>query len=102
MVDFRQLDRTIHERGRLAIMTLLASRRHWCFADLRDELSMSDGNLITHLRALQKAGFVSSSKESPDGGRPESRYTITPSGQKTFQNYLAVLQDIIRAGQSNS
>ena len=52
MFDFDRLDKLIHEKGRLAIMTLLAARASWPFQDLKGELKMSDGNLITHLRAL--------------------------------------------------
>ena len=58
MLDFDKLDKTIHEKGRLAIMTLLASRTSWPFQDLKSELKMSDGNLVTHLRTLHQAGYV--------------------------------------------
>jgi hypothetical protein len=54
MIDFSHLDRVIHEKGRLSIMSLLAARGSWSFQDLKTQLSMSDGNLITHLRALTK------------------------------------------------
>ncbi len=58
MIDFSKLDKVIHEKGRLSIMTLLASRNEpWPFQDLKGELQMSDGNLITHLRSLVKAGL---------------------------------------------
>ena len=57
MFDFDKLDKLIHERGRLGIMTLLATRPSWSFQDLKSELKMSDGNLITHLRALHDAGL---------------------------------------------
>jgi len=49
MPDFDKLDKAIHEKGRLSIMTLLATRMAWSFQDLKAELNMSDGNLITHL-----------------------------------------------------
>ena len=52
MLDFDKLDKAIHEKGRLAIMTLLATRLRWSFQDLKTELGMSDGNLVTHLRTL--------------------------------------------------
>ena len=59
MIDFSQLDKLIHEKGRLSIMTLLASRTDpWAFQDLKTQLEMSDGNLITHLRTLEKAEFI--------------------------------------------
>ena len=63
MIDFSRLDKLIHEKGRLSILTLLAARTDWTFQDLKSELSMSDGNLITHLRALFKAGYVSETRE---------------------------------------
>jgi DNA-binding HxlR family transcriptional regulator len=52
MIDFDQLDKLIHEKSRLSIMTLLSTRGEWAFQDLKTELGMSDGNLITHLRTL--------------------------------------------------
>ena len=58
MFDFDRLDKLIHEKGRLAIMTLLAARPNWPFQDLKAELKMSDGNLITHLRTLQQATAI--------------------------------------------
>ena len=70
MPDFDKLDKAIHEKGRLAIMTLLASRVNWSFQDLKSELKMSDGNLITHLRTLHKLGFVAVTKEVRD--RPQT------------------------------
>ena len=57
MPDFDKLDKAIHEKGRLAIMTLLATRVSWPFQDIKTELGMSDGNLITHLRTLHKLGL---------------------------------------------
>ena len=94
MIDFSQLDRTIHEKGRLAIMTLLAGRAEWAFQDLKAELGMSDGNLITHLRTLFKAGYVSEIREMKQ--RPQTRYALTDSGREAFDRYLAVLESIVR------
>ena len=94
MIVFSQLDRTIHEKGRLAIMTLLAGRAEWAFQDLKAELGMSDGNLITHLRTLFKAGYVSETREMKQ--RPQTRYALTESGREAFNRYLAVLESIVR------
>ena len=59
MIDFSKLDKVIHEKGRLSIVTLLASRAEpWPFQDLKAELGMSDGNLITHLRTLGVEHFI--------------------------------------------
>lgn len=95
MIDFSQLDRTIHEKGRLSIMTLLASRADsWPFQDLKAQLDMSDGNLITHLRTLEKAGFIRSEKSAGDG-RPQTLYFLTPAGKSAFVAYLGVLEQIL-------
>ncbi len=96
-VDFAKLDRTIHERGRLAIMTLLATRVRWPFSDLKTELKMSDGNLITHLRTLHQAGYVALTKEILE--RPQTSYALTERGRNAFHDYLALLEQIVKAGQ---
>lgn len=99
MIDFSKLDKTIHEKGRLSIMTLLASRVDpWAFQDLKAELEMSDGNLITHLRTLAAAGFVDSEKLTGDG-RPQTLYSLTKAGRKAFEDYLAVLEQILDLGK---
>lgn len=97
MLDFDKLDKAIHEKGRLAIMTLLASRPSWAFRDLKAELKMSDGNLVSHLRTLHKAGLVAVTKEVFD--RPQTSYALTQRGQKAFQDYIAVLEEIVKAGK---
>ena len=99
MIDFSQLDRTIHEKGRLSIMTLLASRvEPWAFQDLKSQLDMSDGNLITHLRTLEKAEFIAGEKVTGDG-RPQTLYTLSSAGKKAFVAYLSVLEQILDLGK---
>lgn len=99
MIDFSKLDKTIHEKGRLGIMTLLASRADpWPFQDLKAELEMSDGNLITHLRILEQAAFICAEKLTGDG-RPQTRYTLTAAGKKAFEDYLAILEQILNLGK---
>jgi predicted ArsR family transcriptional regulator len=99
MIDFSKLDKVIHEKGRLSIMTLLASRaEHWPFQDLKSELAMSDGNLVTHLRTLEKAGYVES--EKIEGiGRPQTCYGVTSAGRTAFTGYLKVLEAIVDASR---
>lgn len=95
MIDFSKLDKVIHEKGRLSIMTLLASRgERWPFQDLKAELQMSDGNLVTHLRTLEKAGYVEAEKVA-GRGRPQTHYELTKAGRKAFQGYLDVLEKIL-------
>ena len=98
MLDFDKLDKAIHEKGRLAIMTLLASRVNWSFQDLKSELRMSDGNLITHLRTLHKLGLVAVTKEVRD--RPQTTYALTTKGRTAFTEYLKVLEEIVKAGKA--
>jgi DNA-binding MarR family transcriptional regulator len=97
MIDFDKLDKTIHEKARLSIMTLLATRPSWTFQDLKAELAMSDGNLVTHLRVLHEAGHVAVTKEVLD--RPQTSYALTTRGRAAFQEYLSVLEQIVKATQ---
>ena len=99
MIDFSQLDKTIHEKGRLSIMTLLAGRGEWAFQDLKAELGMSDGNLITHLRTLGAAGFVKEERDE-SGARPRTTYQLTREGREAFKGYLDVLEAIVRSAKS--
>ena len=105
MIDFSQIDPVIHEKSRLSIITLLAGRATpWAFQELRDELGMSDGNLITHLRSLEQAGYVTARKD-PGPGRPRTAYHLTPTGATAFDAYLKVLALIVampKPGKKNS
>ena len=94
MFDFDKIDKTIHEKGRLSIMTLLATRPSWSFQDLKAELKMSDGNLVTHLRTLHQAGYVAVTKEMLV--RPQTSYALTARGRGAFKEYLAVLEQIVK------
>lgn len=95
MIDFDQIDKTIHEKARLSIMTLLASRGEWAFQDLKAELGMSDGNLITHLRTLTSAGFVEETRDD-SGTRPRTTYQLTPAGSTAFKAYIDLLESIVK------
>lgn len=97
MLDFDKLDKLIHEKARLSIMTLLASRAEWPFQELKAQLNMSDGNLITHLRTLHQAGYVSLTREVLE--RPQTRYALTDKGRRMFQDYLKLLEQIIKTGR---
>ena len=92
---FLQLDRVIHERGRLAIMSMLAASPELSFTELRDTLEMTDGNLTTHMRTLQEAGYVSIAK-SYRNRRPLTTVSLTPAGRRAFANYIALLEQIVQ------
>ena len=98
MFDFQKLDKIIHEKWRLAIMALLASRRSWSFQELKGELKMSDGNLITHMRTLHKQGLVSVTKEFR--GRPQTTYALTSKGRSAFREHINALEEIVKEWKS--
>lgn len=92
---FLQLDRIIHEKGRLAIMSMLAAAPELSFTEMRDALGMTDGNLTTHIRTLQEAGYVSITK-SFQNNRPLTTCSLTPGGKKAFTGYINLLEQIIQ------
>lgn len=92
---FLQLDRVIHERGRLGIMSMLAASAELSFTELRDALEMTDGNLTTHMRTLQEAGYVSIAKTYRNR-RPLTTVSLTPAGRRAFADYVALLERIVR------
>ena len=92
---FLQLDRVIHEKGRLAIMSMLAASPELSFTELRNALSMTDGNLTTHIRTLQEEGFVAVSK-SYANNRPLTTCSLTPGGRQAFASYIDLLEQIVR------
>lgn len=97
MLDFDKLDKVIHEKGRLAIMTVLAARSHWAFQDLKAELGMSDGNLLTHLRTLHKHGYVAFTRQILT--RQQTSYSLTERGRGAFTQYLNLLEEVIKAAR---
>ena len=90
-----QLDRVIHEKGRLAIMSMLAASPELSFTELRETLEMTDGNLTTHIRTLQEAGYVSIAK-SYRNNRRLTTVSMTGAGRKAFADYLALLERIVK------
>ncbi len=92
---FLQLDRVIHEKGRLAIMSMLAASPELSFTELRDALGMTDGNITTHIRTLQEAGYLSVTK-SFQNNRPLTTCALTAAGKKAFTHYIDLLEHIIR------
>jgi DNA-binding MarR family transcriptional regulator len=92
---FLQLDRVIHEHGRLAIMSMLAASPELSFTDLRDSLAMTDGNLTTHVRTLQEAGYVSVAK-SYRNNRRLTTVSLTAAGRQAFVEYVSLLEQIVK------
>ena len=91
---FLNLDRVIHEKGRLAIMSLLAASAELAFTEIRDTLKMTDGNVTAHLRTLHEAGYISVTK-SMEAGRGVTTYALTSTGRKAFNAYVDLLEAIV-------
>lgn len=92
---FLQLDRVIHEKGRMAIMSLLGAASELSFTELRDSLGMTDGNITTHIRTLQQAGYIAVTK-SVHEKRPLTTCSLTPAGRKAFEDYINLLEQIVK------
>ena len=92
---FLQLDRVIHEKGRLAIMSMLAATPELSFTELRDALGMTDGNLTTHLRTLQEEGYLAVAK-SYQNNRPLTTCSLTAAGRKAFKEYVDLLEQVLQ------
>jgi DNA-binding HxlR family transcriptional regulator len=93
---YEGLDRIIHERARLGVLTSLAANpKGLVFADLKRLCGLTDGNLSRHLQVLQEAGVVEVTK-SFSHNRPQTLCRITPEGRRRFLDYLAVLDQVVR------
>jgi len=90
------LDRVIHERARLSVLTSLVSHpKGLVFADLKELCDLTDGNLSRHLQVLQAAKLVEISKGFEDN-RPQTFCRVTASGRKRYLEYLLVLEQVVR------
>src|SRR5262249_46283306 len=92
---YEGLDRVIHERARLSILTSLASQpKGLAFADLKHLCRLTDGNLSRHLRILEEAPLVEIEKGFRDN-RPYTPCRLTPAGRRRFLEYLDVLEKVV-------
>jgi DNA-binding MarR family transcriptional regulator len=90
------LDRVLHEKARLGIMTSLVTRGEGAiFNELKRLCSLTDGNLSRHLDVLQEAGLVEAWRGT-EGGRPQTLYRLTPEGRSRFVAYLEELEQVVR------
>ncbi len=97
---YEGLDRVIHERARLSVLTSLAAHpKGLRFSDLKQLCGLTDGNLSRHMQVLQAAGFVEVSK-SFEQNRPQTFCRLTAEGRKRYVEYLAVLEIVVRDAAS--
>jgi DNA-binding transcriptional ArsR family regulator len=92
------LDRLIHERVRLGIVSALAAGDRLTFRELKTLLRLTDGNLSVHARRLEEAGYLSCTK-SFEGRMPRTEYRLTAEGRRAFERYLGHLEAIVRRGR---
>ena len=93
---YEGLDRVIHEKARLGLLTSLAGHpRGLSFADLKQLCGLTDGNLSRHLQVLLEAGFIDISKSFADN-KPQTFCRITALGRKRYLAYLSVLEQVVR------
>lgn len=90
------LDRLIHERLRLGIVSALAVNDSLTFTDLRSMLATTDGNLSVHARKLEEAGYIQCTKGF-DGRTPRTEYKLTGAGRKALQRYLNHMEALIES-----
>src|SRR5437016_14411130 len=90
------LDRVIHERMRLAIVSALAVNDSLTFNDLKRLLETTDGNLSVHARKLEDARYIAVEK-SFEGRMPKTEYCLTAAGRKAFEKYISHMESLIKA-----
>ena len=92
----QQLDRLIHERMRLGIVSALAANEVLSFTELKRLLDTTDGNVSVHARKLEEAGYVSCQK-SFEGRMPKTEYRLTSAGRAALEKYLNHLEALLQA-----
>jgi DNA-binding HxlR family transcriptional regulator len=93
--DYQKLDEIIHSRIRLAIIALLHTVEEAEFIYIKDKVNTTDGNLSVHLKKLEDVNYISVKKEFIDR-KPRSMYSLTKTGRKALELYLAKLEEIIK------
>jgi len=89
------LDRLIHERLRLGIISALAANDSLTFSALKNLMNTTDGNLSVHARKLEEAGYISCSKFF-EGRLPKTEYKLTAAGRRALENYLSHMESLIK------
>jgi DNA-binding MarR family transcriptional regulator len=96
-----QLDRLVHERVRLGIVSALAVNEPLTFNDLKKILKATDGNLSVHARKLEEGGYIACAK-SFEGRVPKTEYRLTAVGRRALERYLNEMEALIRSARNSS
>jgi len=89
------LDRLIHERLRLGIISALAANASLTFSDLKNLMNTTDGNLSVHARKLEEAGYIACTKYF-DGRLPKTEYKLTAEGRRALEGYINHMESLIK------
>jgi len=98
LFDHSEIDDVIHGRLRTGIMAYLSTASPAIFGELRDKVGATDGNLSTHLRKLEEAGYVRQEKRFV-GKRPQTRIFLTKTGRTSWQAWIDHMQALMRAAE---
>lgn len=92
---FEQLDKVLEHRVRLQIMSVLVTNDAYDFSALKEMLNVTDGNLASHIKALEKEKYISVLKSFVDR-KPNTRYRITEKGRTSFRKHLDALEQVVK------
>jgi len=92
---FENLDKTLEHRLRLQIVSVLVANESYDFNALKELLAATDGNLATHLKALEREKYISVAKSFVDR-KPNTRYKVTERGRSAFKKHLEALEELIK------
>ena len=92
---FELLDKVLGHSGRLQIMSVLAANESYDFISLRELLQITDGNLATHIKALEREKYISVSKSFVDR-KPSTRYKMTEKGRTAFKKHIDALDELVK------
>jgi DNA-binding MarR family transcriptional regulator len=92
---FENLDKVLEHRVRLQIMSILVANDTYDFSSLKELLNVTDGNLASHVKALEKEKYITVSKSFIDK-KPNTRFKVTERGRSTFKKHLDALEELVK------
>lgn len=98
-IPFEKLDKAFENRIRLQIMSVLVANQHYNFNSLKELLDITDGNLASHLKGLEKEEYILVNK-SFLGRKPNTNYEATDKGKKAFKDHLDALEKLIKSAKN--
>lgn len=94
-ISLEQFDKAFENRIRLQVMSVLVANDSYDFNSLKELLNVTDGNLASHLKALEKESYITVNK-SFIGRKPNTQYSASPAGREAFKKHLQALENLIR------